>query len=356
MSSSISTAASTTARPDSRHPVGIDSSTRSIVTAAIDARCELIDEHHDSAVRLFNGFYEGAPDLVLDLFARTLVIHDYSNPPHLPTSSLDLILETASSKLTWIQAAILKPRRARTEQERRGRLVLGQNPDRQVQENGVTYAIDLLLSQDTGLYLDTRNVRSWAKNNLEGRTALNTFAYTGSYGVAAMAGGARQVVHLDLSRRYLDLAKGSYSLNGFQTHKKDFLVGDFFIWISRLKRAGALFDCVFLDPPYFSQSRKGTVDMLRHSDRLVNKTRPLIADGGHLALINNAVFLSGKEYMQALENLCADGYLALETLIPVPADITGYPHTRLSAPPVDPAPFNHPTKIAILRVRRKNPG
>ncbi len=73
-------------------------------------------------------------------------------------------------------------------------------------------------------------------------------------------------------------------------------------------------------------------------------------------LVNNAVFLSGKEFLQALENLCADGYLALETLIPVPDDITGYPRTRLSAPPVDPAPFNHPTKIAILRVRRKNPG
>jgi 23S rRNA (cytosine1962-C5)-methyltransferase len=38
----------------------------------------------------------------------------------------------------------------------------------------------------------------------------------------------------------------------------------------------------------------------------------------------------------------------------VPPDCTGYPATRVSAPPVDPAPFNHPTKIAILRVRRKD--
>lgn len=304
-------------------------------------------------MRLFNGFYEGAPDLVLDLYARTLVIHDYSGPPHMSAASIDLILETVSSKLSWIKAAILKPRQAKTEQERRGLLVLGQDPARRVQENGVSYAIDLMLSQDTGLYLDTRNVRAWARQNLGGKSALNTFAYTGSYGVAAMAGGARQVVHLDASRRYLDLAKASYSLNGFQINKKDFLVGDFFIWISRLKRLGALFDCVFLDPPYFSQGRKGTVDMLRHSDRLINKTRPLIADGGTLVLINNALFLSGKEFVQALENLCADGYLVLEALIPVPEDITGFAHTRLGAPPVDPAPFNHPTKIAILRVRRK---
>ncbi len=74
--------------------MGIDPTTLSLIAAAIDARCELIDEHHDSALRLFNGFYEGAPDLVLDLYARTLVIHDYSDPPHIPASSIDLILET----------------------------------------------------------------------------------------------------------------------------------------------------------------------------------------------------------------------------------------------------------------------
>jgi 23S rRNA (cytosine1962-C5)-methyltransferase len=37
----------------------------------------------------------------------------------------------------------------------------------------------------------------------------------------------------------------------------------------------------------------------------------------------------------------------------VPADITGYPETIVSNPPVDPAPFNHPTKIAVLPVHRK---
>jgi hypothetical protein len=40
-------------------------------------------------------------------------------------------------------------------------------------------------------------------------------------------------------------------------------------------------------------------------------------------------------------------------LIPVPEDFTGYPHTCLGSPPVDPAPFNHATKIAVLKVWRK---
>ena len=215
------------------------------------------------------------------------------------------------------------------------------------------YAIDLLLSQDASLYLDTRGVRRWAKEHLAGKSALNTFAYTGSYGVAAMAGGARQVVGMDMSRRYLDLARASYELNGIPIQAGDFLVGDFFVWVSRLKRSGALFDCVFLDPPYFSQKRQGTVDMLRRSASLVNKVRPLIADGGWLVLVNNALFLSGMELVATIDSLCRDGYLALEEIIPVAEDVTGYPGTRLAPPPVDPSPFNHPTKIAILRIRRK---
>ena len=93
--------------------------------------------------------------------------------------------------------------------------------------------------------------------------------------------------------------------------------------------------------------------MVNESVRIINKARPLVKDGGRLIAINNALFLSGAEYIAALETLCADGYLAIETLIPVPEDITGYPATVVGAPPEDPAPFNHPTKIAVLRVRRK---
>jgi 23S rRNA (cytosine1962-C5)-methyltransferase len=333
--------------------VGIDSRTLSLISAALDARSHLLGESHQAALRLFNGFYEGAPDLALDLYACTLVLHDYSPAASLDPTSIAQIISAVREQIPWLTSAVLKPRRARTETERRGRLVFGSQPDRQVQEHGVRYAIDLLLSQDTSLYLDTRGVRRWAKEHLAGKSALNTFAYTGSYGVAAMAGGARQVVGMDMSRRYLDLARASYQLNGIPVQAGDFLVGDFFVWISRLKRSGVLFDCVFLDPPFFSQKRQGTVDMLRRSASLVNKVRPLIADGGWLVLVNNALFLSGMELVATIDSLCRDGYLALEEIIPVAEDITGFPGTRLAPPPVDPSPFNHPTKIAILRIRRK---
>ena len=52
-----------------------------LLAGALKARTELFDERHEAAFRLFNGFYEGCPDLVLDVYARTLVIHNYADPP-----------------------------------------------------------------------------------------------------------------------------------------------------------------------------------------------------------------------------------------------------------------------------------
>jgi 23S rRNA (cytosine1962-C5)-methyltransferase len=324
-----------------------------LLEKAVAARESLFDERQKCAMRLFNGFLEGCPGLVIDLYARTLVLQNYAE---IPEHGQPLILEAQDflqERLPWLRAGIVKIRNSRMEQERRGRLLFGERPDRKVQENGVWYALDLCMHQDASLYLDTRNLRLWAKQNLGGRSVLNTFAYTGSLGVAALAGGATRVVQMDLNRAFLNLARDSYSLNGFPIHKGDFLVGDFWNLVSHLKRAGERFDCVLLDPPFFSSTGQGMLDLNRDSARLINKVRPLINDGGWLVAVNNALYVSGREYMQVLEKLCADGYLKIMELIPVPQDFTGYPGTRAGGPITDPSPFNHSTKIVILEVRRK---
>ena len=213
--------------------------------------------------------------------------------------------------------------------------------------------LDLRMNRDASLYLDTRDLRKWLMENMKGRSVLNSFAYTGSLGVAALAGGASRVLQHDLKRSYLNMAKSSYTLNGYPIHRQDFITTDFFALIGQLKRKGGRFDCVILDPPFFSTTPKGRVDQVHNSGRLINKVRPLINDGGLLIAINNAVYLSGTEFIRTLETLCSDRYLKIRELIPVPADFTGYPETRVGYPVIDPSPFNHSTKIAVLDVYRK---
>jgi len=331
----------------------ISTSVISLLEKAIEARASLFDAWHESAFRLFNGFTEGEPNLVVDLYASTLVIHNYADDPAQGEVLVQQARQFLQNKLVWLRAGIVKTRNAKTQEEKRGQLLFGEKPDTKIKEHEVWYSIDLTMNRDTSLYLDTRNLRKWLIEHMRDKTVLNTFAYTGSLGVAALAGGAKRVVQHDLNRQFLNMAKTSYTLNGFPIHKQDFIAADFFTLVSKFKRTNEIFDRVIIDPPFFSTTSKGKVDQVNESARLINKVRPLINDGGTLIAINNALYVSGKEYMQTLETLCKDGYLRIQELIPVPEDFTGYPETRVGTLITNPAPFNHSTKIAVLQVRRK---
>ena len=324
----------------------------SLLEGAIEARKNLFNDAHRSAFRLYNGFREGTPALAIDLYGSTVLFHNYANDP---AEGLVLIQESQDyllNRFPWLRAGIVKTRNGKTGEEKRGRLVFGDTPDRRIYEHGVGFAIDLTLNRDASFYLDTRNLRRWLISHMQGKSVLNTFAYTGSLGVAAAAGGASRVVQLDQKRQFLNIAKDSYTLNGLPIRKEDFIAEDFFPAVSKIKRMGSTFDCVIIDPPFFSSTARGKVDVEHESARLINKVRPLVSDGGTLIAINNALYVSGKDYMQMLESLCADGYLKLRELIPVPQDMIGY--NILNSPITDPSPFNHSTKIAVLDVRRKS--
>lgn len=323
-----------------------------LLEKALAARASLFDARHESAFRLFNGFTEGEPDLVVDLYASTLVIHNYADDPTKGRLAAEQAAQILRDQLSWLRAGVIKIRNSQSQEERRGQLLFGEKPDTRIREHNVWYSVDLTMNRDASFYLDTRNLRKWLIEHMRNKTVLNTFAYTGSLGVAALAGGAKRVIQHDLNRQFLNVAKASYTLNGFPIHKQDFVAADFFTLTAKLKRTDETFDCVMIDPPFFSTTSKGRVDQVNEGARLINKVRPLINDGGILVAINNALYVSGQEYMRTLETLCKDGYLKIKELISIPEDFIGY--HQIGAPITDPSPFNHSTKIAILDVKRKS--
>jgi 23S rRNA (cytosine1962-C5)-methyltransferase len=253
-----------------------------------------------------------------------------------------------------ITSVFLKQRQSSAPKLVNGMLIKGSGLPQSIVEYDVKYAIDLQINQDASFYLDTRNLRRWLLDNSEGLRVLNTFAYTGSLGAAAGMGNASLVVQTDLNKKFLDIAKQSWELNNLDPGKIEIITGDFFRVTGKMRHEARLFDCVILDPPYFSTTEAGRGDLQSNFIQLVNKVRPLVAHQGWLILINNALFLSGETFMQELNKICDSPYLSFEKIIPVPQDVTGYPNTILDAPPINPAPFNHPTKIAILQAFRKD--
>jgi 23S rRNA (cytosine1962-C5)-methyltransferase len=144
------------------------------------------------------------------------------------------------------------------------------------------------------------------------------------------------VLHTDLNRRYLDVAKALVRTQRLRRPPADFQARDFWSFVKGARLRGERFDRVILDPPFYASTDKGTVDLNRDTVRLINKVRPLVRSGGSLVVVNNALFLTGAEFMRELEALCVGGWLEIERLIDVPDDVTGYPSTRVGTRPATP--------------------
>src|SRR6185503_15412724 len=96
---------------------------------ALKFRASFFDERHETAFRLFNGFTEGNPDLAIDLYARTLVLHNYTDKPQQAINSVQAAQRLLLERLPWIKAAVLKTRNSQDPQEKRGQLVYGETAD-----------------------------------------------------------------------------------------------------------------------------------------------------------------------------------------------------------------------------------
>lgn len=307
-----------------------------------------------NAWRLFNGFTEGLRGISIERYAESVVIHNLIHPPEVFAPLLPPLIDLLRRELPQTQSILLKTRRSSHLEHKRGVLVYGNNLANQIVEDGISYAINLTLNQDCSFYLDTRNLRTWIRQHAAGLRVLNTFAYTGSLGVAAAAAGAAHVTQTDQNTAFLALANQSYALNSVAMRSIAHIPADFFTFAARLRRQKTLFDIVLLDPPFFSSGARARVDLQQQYTNLLNKLRPLVAHEGWLIAINNALFVSGETYLQTINALTNEHYIRLETLIPIPQDCLGYPPLTPNAFPADPAPFNHPTKIAVLHITRKD--
>ena len=71
---------------------------------------------------------------------------------------------------------------------------------------------------------------------------------TCSFSVAALAGGAQQVVNLDMNRGALALGRENHRLNGLELRRATVLAHDLFKSFGKVKKLGP-YDLIVIDPP-----------------------------------------------------------------------------------------------------------
>jgi 23S rRNA (cytosine1962-C5)-methyltransferase len=126
-----------------------------------------------------------------------------------------------------------------------------------VRELGLAFALNLCDGEHIGLFLDSRPARKAVRGLAAGRRVLNLFCYTGAFGVAAGAGGARSTTNIDNKKSGLERARKNYALNGLQTDTRTFLRSDAFKYIARAAKGKTCYDLIVLDPPPHSKRPGG---------------------------------------------------------------------------------------------------
>lgn len=169
-------------------------------------------------------------------------------------------------------------------------------------ENGLKYHISLGRSQNTGLFLDMANGRTWVKDNSQDKNVLNLFSYTCAFSVAAIAGGASRVVNIDMAKGALSTGRENHRLNGHDLSRVIFQGIDIFKSWSRIKKYGP-YDLLISDPPSF---QKGSVDIQRDYYKIISRIPQLVKPGGILMLCLNSPDLDDDFLKQQVLEYCPE--------------------------------------------------
>ena len=233
------------------------------------------------ACRIFHGrggLFDGCEHLSLDWYAPVWVLTSFEPLSDEQLQAVHTALAQRPEPLNWVyQLRQSGPGRSDT------RLMAGQVPEPHVvTEQAARYRVHVLKGQNHGLFLDMACGRQWLQGQADGLRVLNLFAYTCAFSVAALQGGAAEVVNVDMAAGALAIGQQNHQLSGLVGAR--FLAHDLFKSWGKVKRMGP-YDIVVADPPSY---QKGSFVASKDYARVIRRLPELLVPGGRALLCLNA--------------------------------------------------------------------
>ncbi len=243
----------------------------------------------DEVRRLFHGRgqrWEGLEQITCDWLQGQLVVNLFKEVDDSFLQALiNGLLELVPSEL-WLQrngrCILLQHRYA---EGAPSQVLWGELDSRPtVVESGLKYQLDIGRNQNFGLFLDMRLGRDWVREHAKHKTVLNLFAYTCGFSVAAIAGGADNVVNVDMAKGSLAKGRDNHRLNDHNLNQVSFLGHDIFKSWGKIKKSGP-YDLIVIDPPSF---QKGSFALTKDYKRILRRLPELLTENGEvLACVNS---------------------------------------------------------------------
>lgn len=261
---------------------------RTRLADAVGRRSALLERGDTTGYRVVHGENDGMPGLVIDRYERVVVLKAYSVAwiPHLAdaVAAVDDLLHPSSVVLRLARSLDRRHLHGLDD----GDVLAGTHPGGPVAftELGLWFEADVVSGQKTGHFLDQRDNRALVATMSGGRRVLDVFASTGGFTVHAAAGGATEVVSVDLSAPTLAVASRNLERNAHITnvsacaHRS--IAGDAFDVLRRLASDGERFDLVVVDPPSFASRAEQVPAALRAFSTLTSLALGVLRRGGTL--------------------------------------------------------------------------
>lgn len=285
-------------------------------------------------VRAFDAAGDGVPGLFIDRFGSVAIAHLVEGEcearcgtelEDVAPSLLQLYGITALYR--WIHR-----RNARASAAGGASLLAGiVAPEVWCREGSVRFLVKPEANVNGGLFLDTREIRAELARTSAGTRVLNTFCFTGSLGLAAWCGGAREVVQVDISKGILQWARENLAGNeGSGTGEMRFIAEDSREFMEReLRRVErgdkAPFDTVIVDPPSFGSSGGVTFSFKEDIGETLTLAFRLLAGRGRLFFSTNYRQMTIPELERVVRDAAhgsGRAVLSLESLRPPAIDFT----------------------------------
>lgn len=252
--------------------------------------------------RLFWGTNEGVPGLTVDRYGPQLLIQAF----HRPLEEQELAEITAVAQTHFNPLEIIYNDRSAPHSRRKDEFVQSEH-SHIGHELGVKYLLKgKHQGQDPLLFLDLRAGRRWILGHALGQSVLNLFAYTCGLGICAAVGGAREVWNVDFANSSLLVGTENAHINELDPSVNRMIQSDFFTLVRQLaglpvkqryvknrpqrtfiKMEPRQFDIVCMDPPRWSKSPFGTIDLIRDYPSLLKPALLATKEGGQLLVTNH---------------------------------------------------------------------
>ncbi|MBC7537280.1 MAG: class I SAM-dependent methyltransferase [Bacteriovorax sp.] len=172
-------------------------------------------------------------------------------------------------------------------------------------EFGINYQIRLNEHYDFGIYTDMSAIRMQMRPYLEKcQSMLNLFCYTGAFSLYALKLGAKNVVSVDLSSKYLNWLDENIALNPeLNPDLHSSLCMPTEKALEKMISEQVKFDAIICDPPSASSDGSTTSSALKSYEKLLPLMLKLLAQNGSIFVFQNTHTISWNKFEEKLKQI-----------------------------------------------------